>query len=62
MAIHHALRLLTATYYDEPTHIFTNCLNVLYLLNTQIKHPPYITTHNVLYQFEPIYKNIWIHK
>ena len=43
MAIHHTLHLLTTTYRDEPTYIFTNCLNVLYLLNTQIKHP---TMHN----------------
>ena len=43
MAIHHTHRLLTTTYRDEPTHIFTYCLNVLYLLNTQIKHP---TLHN----------------
>ena len=43
MAIHHTLELLTTTCRDEPTHIFTDCLNVLYLLNTQIKHP---TPHN----------------
>ena len=43
MAIHLTLKLLTTTYIDEPTHVFTNYLNVLYLLNTQIKHP---TLHN----------------
>ena len=43
MAIHHTLRLLTTTYPNEPAHIFTDCLNVLYLLNTQTKHP---TLHN----------------
>ncbi len=43
MAIHHTLRLLTTTYRNDPTHIFTDCLNVLYLLNTQTKHP---TVHN----------------
>ena len=43
MAIHHTLRLLTTTYRNEPAHIFTDCLNVLYLINTQTKHP---TTHN----------------
>ena len=43
MAIHHTLRILTTTYRDEPTHIFTDCLSVMYLLNTQIKHP---TLHN----------------
>ena len=38
MAIHHTLQLLTTTYGEEPTHIFINCINVMYLLNTQIKH------------------------
>ena len=43
MAIHHTLQLLTTTYQNEPAHIFIDCLNILYLLNTQIKHP---TSHN----------------
>ena len=43
MAIHHTLHLLTTTYRNEPVHIFTDCLNVLYLLITQIKTP---TLHN----------------
>ena len=43
MAIHHTLRLLTTTYRNEPAHIFIDCLNVLYLINTQTKHP---TLHN----------------
>ena len=43
MAIHHTLCLLTTTYRNEPAHIFTDCLNVLYLLATQTKHP---TSHN----------------
>ena len=43
MAIHHTLHLLTTTYRNEPAHIFTDCLNVMYLLNTQTKHP---TQHN----------------
>lgn len=43
MALHHTLRLLTTTFRDELAHIFTNSLNVLYLLNTQINHP---TLHN----------------
>jgi hypothetical protein len=39
MAMHHALLLLTTTYKDKPTHIFTYCLDVLSLFNTQIsKH------------------------
>ena len=44
MAIHHTLRLLTTTYRNEPAHVFTDCLNVLYHINTQTKQPPYITT------------------
>ena len=43
MAMHHTLQLLTTTYCNEPTHVFTDCLNVLYLLTTQLKHP---TLHN----------------
>ena len=43
MAIHYIFHLLPTTYHDEPTHIFTDYLNVLYMLNTQIKHP---TIHN----------------
>ena len=42
--MHHTLQLLTTTSRDKPTHIFTYYLNVLYLLNTQIKHP---TLHNI---------------
>ena len=45
MAIHHTLRLLTTTYRDEPAHTFTDCLDVLYLLNTQIKHPALHNSH-----------------
>jgi hypothetical protein len=45
MAIHHTLCLLTSTYTHEPAHIFTNCLNVLYFINTQIKHPTSHTNH-----------------
>ena len=43
MAVHHTLCLLTTTYRNEPAHIFTDCLNVLYLINTHTKHP---TLHN----------------
>jgi len=39
MAIHHTLQQLTTTYCDEPTQIFLDYLNVIYLLNTQIKYP-----------------------
>jgi len=44
MAVHKMLTILTTTYNNEPANIFTDCVNVLYLLNTQIQHPPCITT------------------
>ena len=43
IAIHKTLRIINTQYPNEPAYIFTNTLNVLYLLNTQIKHP---TLHN----------------
>ena len=43
MAIHETLKLITTKYPNEPAHIFTDCLNCLYVLNTQLKHP---TQHN----------------
>ena len=43
MVIHETLTLLTTTYPNKPTNIFTDCVHVLYLLNTQIQHP---FTHN----------------
>src|ERR1700738_3479329 len=43
IAIHKTLRIINTQYSNEPAYIFTNSLNVLYLLNTQIKHP---TLHN----------------
>jgi ribonuclease HI len=43
MAIHKTLRLITTKYTNEPAHIFTDCLNCIYVLNTHIKHP---TQHN----------------
>ena len=43
MAMHHTLELLTTTYCNEPTHVFTVCLNVMYLLTIHLKHP---TLHN----------------
>ena len=39
MAIHKTLRLITTKYTNEPAHIFTDCLNCIYVLNTQLKHP-----------------------
>ena len=43
LAIHKTLRIINKFFSNEPAYIFTNNLNVLYLLNTQIKHP---TLHN----------------
>jgi ribonuclease HI len=43
MAIHKTLRIINRQFPNEPAFIFTDSLNVLYLLNTQIKHP---TLHN----------------
>ena len=43
MAIHKTLQIITTKYNNEPAHIFTGCINALYLLNTQITHP---TLHN----------------
>ena len=45
MVVHHTLQLLTTAYCDEPTHIFTNCFYVLYLVNTQIKHAAMHNNH-----------------
>ena len=39
IAIHEALRIINILYPNEPAYIFTDSLNVLYLLNTKIKHP-----------------------
>jgi ribonuclease HI len=43
IAIHETLSIINTQYPNEPAFIFTNSLNVLNLLNTQIKHP---TLHN----------------
>jgi len=43
MAIHETLSIINTQYPNEPAFLFTDRLNVLYLLNTQIKHP---TLHN----------------
>ena len=45
MALHQTLTLtlINTQFPNEPAYIFTDSLNVLYLLNTQIKHP---TLHN----------------
>ena len=43
MAIHATLKIINEEYPNEPTYIFTDCLNGLYVIRTQIKHP---TLHN----------------
>ena len=43
MAIHNVLKKINDEYPDLPAHIFTDCLNGLYVIKTQIKHP---TLHN----------------
>ena len=45
MAIHKTLRIITTKYPNEPAHIFTDCLNCLYVINTQIKHPTQHMNH-----------------
>jgi ribonuclease HI len=44
-AIHHTLQILIQEFPDEPAHIFTDSLNSLYLINTQIKHPTQQNNH-----------------
>ena len=45
MAIHKTLKIITTQYAHEPAHIFTDCINVLYLLNTHITHPSLHNNH-----------------
>ena len=45
MAIHKTLKIITTKYPHEPAHIFTDCLNCLYVINTQIKHPTHHNNH-----------------
>jgi ribonuclease HI len=44
-AIHHTLQILIQEFPNEPTHIFTDSLNSLYLINTQLKHPTLQNNH-----------------
>ena len=43
MAIHATVKIINEEYPKDPAYIFTNCLNGLYVIKTQIKHP---TLHN----------------
>ena len=46
MAIHKTLKkIITTKYPNEYAHIFTNCLNYLYVINTHIKHPTHHNNH-----------------
>jgi ribonuclease HI len=43
MAIYITIKLSSTTYTEEPLYIFTDSLNSLYLINTQLRHP---SAHN----------------
>ena len=45
MAIHKTLKIITTQYANESAHIFTYCINVLYLLNSHITHPSLHNNH-----------------
>jgi hypothetical protein len=45
MAIYTTIKLSITTYPEEPVFIFTDSLNSLYLLNTQMKHPSLHNNH-----------------
>ena len=43
--IHHTLQLVNSQFPNEHAYIFTDSLNSLYLLNTQITHPTHHHNH-----------------
>jgi hypothetical protein len=45
MAIYTFIQLSTTTYIEEPIYIFTDCLNSLYLINIQLRHPSAYNNH-----------------
>ena len=45
MAIHKTLQILNTKYPNEPANIFTDYINVLYFLNTQIQQPSARNNH-----------------
>ena len=45
MALHETLSIITTKYINEPAHIFTDCLNCIHVLNTQLKHPTQQNNH-----------------
>ena len=60
MTIHNALQIANTKYPNEPIHIFTNCLNNLYVIKTQIKHPILHNNHLVKTILEEIVKFLQI--
>ena len=38
MVIHEILIMLTTNYINEPAQIFTDCLNCIHIISTQLKH------------------------
>jgi hypothetical protein len=44
-AIYHTLQIFIQEFPNEPAHIFTDSLNSLYLINTQIKYPTQQNNH-----------------
>ena len=45
MEIHKTFKVITTQYTNEPAHIFTDCINVLYLLKNHITHPSLHNNH-----------------
>ena len=45
MAIHATLKIINEEYPNELAYIFKNCLNGLYVIKTQIKHPIFYDNH-----------------
>ena len=45
MAIYTTLQIIISKYPNEPAHIFTDCLNGLYNIQTQLKHPTQYNNH-----------------
>jgi hypothetical protein len=45
MAIYTVIKLIITIYNEEPIYIFTDSLNSLYLINTQLQHPSAYNNH-----------------
>ena len=46
MAIYATLKIINVEYPNKPTHIFADCLNGVYKIKTQIKHPTLYNNHS----------------